>query len=125
MRFPENLRYGPEHEWSEVAPGHVVTVGITDYAQDQLGDVQWVELPRVGAEVELGAAFVEVESTKTASEVYAPCSGRVVEVNESLVGDPEQVNTDPYAAWFVRIQASRPEELDRLRSAEEYAAELA
>lgn len=125
MSFPEHLRYGPQHEWTDVAADRTVTVGITDFAQDQLGDIQWIELPSVGAEVERASAFVEVESTKTASDVYAPCSGTVLAVNESLINAPEQVNADPYAAWFVRIEPTDPGELNQLIDATAYRRHVA
>jgi glycine cleavage system H protein len=124
LRLPEHLRYGPEHEWSEVAEDQTVTMGITDFAQDQLGDVQWVGLPDVGADVERGSAFIEVESTKTSSEVFAPCSGTVLAINESLVNAPEQVNEDPYAAWFVKIRPADATELDALVDAAAYRSKV-
>jgi glycine cleavage system H protein len=124
LNHPEGLKYGPEHEWSSIGDDGIVTVGITDFAQDQLGDIEYVELPSPGLEVEKGAAFAEVESTKTASDVYAPCSGEIVEVNDRVVSRPEQMNSDPYAAWLVRIRPNRPEELDQLLDAAGYLSRL-
>jgi glycine cleavage system H protein len=124
MTFPENLRYGPEHEWVQVGEDGVVTMGITDFAQDQLGDVEYVDLPAEGAETRRGEAIAEVESTKTASEVYAPCTGTVVERNEKLVDDPSLINSDPYAAWFIRISPSAPDELSQLADAAGYRDRL-
>ena len=124
MNHPDGLRYGPEHEWSSVGDDGIVTVGITDFAQGQLGDIEYLDLPKVGTTVEKGAGFAEVESTKTASDVYAPCSGQVVEVNDDLVSQPQKINSEPYASWFVRIRPSRPEELDQLADAATYAGKL-
>lgn len=121
---PEGLKYGPEHEWSSIGDDGIITVGITDFAQDQLGDIEYVELPSPGLQVEKGTAFAEVESTKTASDVYAPCSGEIVEVNDGVVSQPEQMNSDPYAAWLVRIRPSHPEELDQLLDAAGYRSLL-
>lgn len=125
FRLPEELRYGPQHEWSRVGDGGTVTIGITDFAQDSLGDVQFLDLPRTGAVVEQGQAIAEVESVKTSSDVYAPCSGEVIEVNEDLVRNPERINTDPYGSWFVRIRVSDPGELSGLLNAAAYARRLA
>ena len=124
LNHPEGLRYGPEHEWSSVGDDGIVTVGITDFAQNQLGDVEYVDLPVAGSTTERGAAFAEVESTKTASDVYAPCSGEVTEVNEALAAQPQQINSNPYAAWFIRIRPSHPEELDQLLDADGYRGTL-
>lgn len=124
LSHPDGLRYGPEHEWSSVGDDGIVTVGITDFAQNQLGDIEYVDLPKPGSQTERGKAFAEVESTKTASDVYAPCSGEVVEVNEALAGQPQQINTAPYASWFVRIWPSQPGELDQLLDASAYLGRL-
>jgi glycine cleavage system H protein len=118
--IPEELRYTPEHEW--VAPGTpAVKVGITDFAQDALGDIVYVQLPDPGTAVDAGQAFGEVESTKSVSEIYAPVSGTVVSRNERLADEPELINTDPYGAgWLVEIEPTDPERLGRLLDAAGY-----
>ncbi len=113
-----DVRYSEEHEWIRVE-GNVGVVGITDYAQDQLGDVVYVELPDVGHRVERAAEAAVVESVKAASEVYAPAAGEVVAVNEALRDDPSTVNSDPEGAvWFIKIKLDEAAELDRLMDAE-------
>ena len=124
MNHPDGLRYGPEHEWSSIGDDGIVTVGITDFAQGQLGDIEYLDLPKVGTVVEKGAGFAEVESTKTASDVYAPCSGEIVAVNDELARQPQRINSEPYASWFVRIRPSHPEELGQLVSAASYVGRL-
>ncbi|MGH8982684.1 MAG: glycine cleavage system protein GcvH [Acidimicrobiia bacterium] len=120
MNYPEQLRYSSEHEWVAV-DGNRARVGITDYAQDALGDVVYVQLPEVGAVVAAMAACSEVESTKSVSDVYAPVSGTVAEVNESLGDAPERLNQDPYGdGWIFAIDMSDPSELDRLTDATAY-----
>jgi glycine cleavage system H protein len=120
MEFPEDLRYTEQHEWAR-KEGNLVRVGITDYAQDQLGDIVYVEIPEVGTEVRAGEPFGEVESTKSVSEVYAPVSGRVVERNDLLADSPEVVNEDPYGdGWMVLIDPADPSELDELMDAQRY-----
>ena len=117
---PEELRYTEEHEWVR-ADGARVTVGITDYAQDALGDVVYVDLPAAGTRVEKGQPFGEVESTKSVSDLYAPLSGTIVERNEQLEASPELTNSDPYGeGWMVVIEAEDPAELDTLLSAADY-----
>ena len=121
---PQNLRYTEEHEWIGELNGQYV-VGITDFAQEQLGDITYVELPAVGDTVEAGREMGSVESVKAASELYSPVSGEVIEVNDELEGMPEKVNTDPYgAAWFFRLQPSNPAQLEAMLSAEAYAQEI-
>ena len=118
-------RYSKEHEWIEVG-GDTATVGISDHAQDQLGDVVFVELPEPGRAVARNQEVCVVESVKAASEVYAPVSGRVVEVNESLADDPAQVNADPYGAgWFIRMRIDDAAELDLLMDEDAYRDYLA
>jgi len=118
--FPEALRYSKEHEWLAV-DGDRARVGITDYAQDALGDVVFVQLPAVGATVGAAATVAEVESTKSVSDIYAPVGGSVVEVNESLNDAPEQLNTDPYGAgWIFVLEMSDPAEADALMDAAAY-----
>jgi glycine cleavage system H protein len=117
---PDDLRYTPEHEWAK-ADGARVTVGITDYAQDQLGDVVYVDLPASGTRVEKGQPFGEVESTKSVSDLYAPLTGTIVERNETLESSPELVNADPYGrGWMVIIEAEQPDEVGGLLSASAY-----
>jgi glycine cleavage system H protein len=118
---PEDLKYTEEHEWLAVTEGGAVRVGITDYAQDQLGDVVFVELPKVGAAVDSGSPLGEVESTKSVSEIFAPVSGTVVAVNTQLDDSPELINSDPYGeGWIVEINAEDPSALDGLMDAAAY-----
>ena len=125
MNIPEELRYSEEHEWVAVADGKA-TIGITDYAQDELGDIVFVELPAVGATVAKAATFGVVESVKAVSDVYAPVSGTVVEVNEQLKQSPEVINEDPYGnGWMVRVTMSDATQLDQLMTAEQYRAFVA
>jgi glycine cleavage system H protein len=122
MDFPEDLRYTREHEWARKKGGNFV-VGITDFAQGQLGDVVYVELPDVGDPVKKGESFGVVESTKAVSELFAPLTGKVVEVNEPLSDAPETVNDDPYEeGWMIVIEPSDPKELDALMDAKAYRA---
>lgn len=124
MKVPENLKYTREHEWARIR-GKVATVGITDYAQDQLGDVVYVELPDVADEVAKDEQFGTIESVKTVSDLFSPLSGEVIKVNEQLEDRPELVNEDPYGdGWMIQIQISDPHEIDELMSAEEYEAYL-
>jgi glycine cleavage system H protein len=114
MDFPEDLKYGANHEWVS-ADGTHIKMGISDYAQDALGDIVFVELPEVGRHVTAGEAFAEVESTKSVSDVYSPVSGTVIESNDALAATPELVNSDPYGeGWFVIIEATDLSELDSL-----------
>ena len=118
---PEDLKYTDEHEWLTVTEGSTVRVGITAYAQDQLGDVVFVELPKVGAAVEAGTPLGEVESTKSVSEIFAPLSGTVVAVNNALDDTPELINSDPYGeGWIVEINAEDLSALDELMDAAAY-----
>lgn len=120
MQYPDDLKYAENHEWARVE-GDTVRMGISDYAQDALGDVVYVEPPQVGSTVSQGDAFAEVESTKSVSDVYAPVSGTVVAVNEALEDTPELVNTDPYGdGWFAVIEATDLSELDALKDATTY-----
>ena len=117
---PQDRRYTEQHEWAR-AEANRVTVGITHYAQDALGDVVYVDLPASGTRVEKGQPFGEVESTKSVSDLYAPLTGTIVERNESLESQPELVNSDPYGeGWMVVIEADQPDELDNMLSAEDY-----
>jgi len=125
MEFPEELKYTAEHEWVLVE-GDLAVIGITDFAQDSLGDVVFVELPEVGTEVTTGKAFGVVESVKAVSDVYAPVSGTVEEINEELPDAPEIMNTSPYGdGWMIKIRMSDPGELDGLMDAAAYQAHIA
>src|ERR687891_2263451 len=125
MEYPEDLRYSSEHEWAAVEEGDRVRVGITDFAQDALGDVVYVEVPEEGTEVRAGEPFGEVESTKSVSDIYSPVTGTVIERNASLSDSPELVNQDPYGqGWLVVIQMTDPGELDRLMDSEGYQRTL-
>jgi glycine cleavage system H protein len=118
--YPAELRYTREHEWAKIE-GKRARVGITHFAQDQLGDVVFVELPKVGAKVTQMKAFGVVESVKAVSDLFAPLSGVVVEVNQELVQQPERVNRDPYGAgWLVAVELSTPAEVEQLMSAQQY-----
>ena len=120
MDIPEGLRYSSDHEWVRVE-GNEVRIGITDYAQDALGDVVFVELPEVGASVKRGDSFSEVESTKSVSEVYAPISGAVTQVNTELTDNPERLNDDPYGdGWVCVIAVADEGELAQLLDADGY-----
>lgn len=120
MNIPEELKYTEDHEWLR-RDGDVVVVGITDHAQDQLGDVVFVELPELGSTVSAGETFGTVESVKAVSDLFAPISGEVSEVNAGLEDTPETVNSDPYGeAWLIKIKPSNPDEIDKLLSAADY-----
>lgn len=120
---PNELKYVASHEWIRDEGDGIVTVGITDHAQDLLGDVVFVELPDVGAEVAAGDDAGVVESVKAASDIYAPLSGEVVAINEALEDAPEAVNSDPYGdGWFFQLKLSDASELDELLGADDYAA---
>lgn len=119
--IPDNLAYSEEHEWIS-REGDICTVGITDYAQSELGDIVFVELPEAGDYLKLGQTFGTVEAVKTVSDLYAPASGEVVEVNHSLEEDAEQVNSDPYGVgWMIKIRCEDEDELSQLLSPEDYA----
>lgn len=121
-QLPAELKYAASHEWARL-DGDVVTVGITDHAQDALGDLVFVELPTVGDMVSAGQEAGVVESVKAASDIYAPVSGEIIAINEALVDAPEIVNTEPYAGgWLYQIKVTDAAELDELLSAEAYAA---
>ena len=125
MNVPDGLRYSKDHEWVRVE-GDVATVGITDYAQDALGDVVYVDPPMVGSALNAGDSFGEVESTKSVSELYAPVSGTVASANDELETEPEKLNTDPYGeGWICTVAMSDVGELDALIDAEAYQAFIA
>jgi glycine cleavage system H protein len=121
VEYPDDLRYSKEHEWARTEQDGRVRVGITDFAQDALGDVVYVDLPEPGTQVSVGQAFGEVESTKSVSDVYAPVSGTIVERNGALEDKPELVNQQPYGdGWLVAIEAADPKELEQLLDASGY-----
>jgi glycine cleavage system H protein len=120
MAYPPDLKYTKDHEWIELT-GDLGKVGITDYAQQQLGDVVYLELPEVGAKLEALQSFGTIESVKAVSELYSPVSGEVVEVNAALKGRPETVNTDPYASWMIVLRLTSPDEIASLLDAAQYA----
>ena len=120
MNFPENLRYTKDHEWVKIE-GDEATVGITDFAQRELGDIVYVEIESVGKELKAGEIFGTVEAVKTVSDLYLPLSGSVSEVNPNLNSNPEAVNSDPYGeGWMIKMKVSNPTELDGLLSSEAY-----
>ena len=122
--YPENFRYTKEHEWVE-AVGKEATIGITSHAQKELGDIVYVDLPKVGAAVEQGKTFGSVESVKAVSDIYAPVSGEVIAINESLSHAPESLNADPHgAAWLIKIKLSNPAQLTGLLDSAGYKAYL-
>jgi glycine cleavage system H protein len=121
--IPSDLRYTAEHEWVAPGDGASVRVGITDYAQDALGDIVYVQLPETGSAVEVGQPLGEVESTKSVSEIYAPLAGTVVALNAQLADTPELINTDPYGSgWLVEIEPADPSAVEGLLNAEAYEA---
>jgi glycine cleavage system H protein len=124
MAYPEKYKYTKEHEWIEVV-GNVGTVGITDYAQNSLGDIVFVDAPKVGAKVEKGVVFGSVESVKAVSDLYSPVTGTVTEVNEELHASPEKINTEAHSAWIMKVELSDPAELSSLLSAADYEAFIA
>ena len=123
MANPEDLKYTAEHEWVKAGDGGVMRIGITDYAQEQLGDIVYVHLPEVGEAVEAGTAMGELESTKSVSDLFAPVSGTVAARNEALDANPELCNSDPYGeGWILEIEASDASATDGLMSASDYEA---
>jgi glycine cleavage system H protein len=125
MEYPDDLHYTKEHEWLRIE-GNDGVIGITDFAQDALGDVVFVELPTVGAQLSQGQTFGVVESNKTVSDLFAPVSGRVLAVNQTLRDEPERVNQDPYGTgWMIRVALGRPDEVDALLDADGYRAFVA
>jgi len=120
MTYPETYKYTKEHEWVLIEGG-TGTIGITDHAQHELGDIVFVDLPKAGTAVTKGQTFGSVESVKAVSDIYAPVSGQVVESNEALAASPEKLNEDPHgAAWLIKIKMARPEEINELLSAADY-----
>lgn len=124
MLFPEDLKYSKEHEWVRIT-GKIATVGVTDYAQEQLGEIVFVELPEEGEEFSKGDSVGVVESVKSVNDIFTPLSGRVVEQNDPLVDTPEQVNEDCYGeGWMVRLEITDPAEIKELMDAKQYQAYL-
>ena len=122
MGYPTQYRYTKDHEWIG-AKGDTATIGITDYAQHELGDVVFVELPAIGAKLEAGKSFSTVESVKAVSEIYAPAAGQVIEVNSTLQNKPETINSDPHGAgWLVKVKLANPAEVNSLMDAAAYEA---
>ncbi|HSM85191.1 MAG TPA: glycine cleavage system protein GcvH [Candidatus Limnocylindrales bacterium] len=124
MAYPKDYKYTKEHEWIQVS-GNTALVGITNHAQESLGDIVFVELPKAGAQVEAGKSFGTVESVKAVSELYAPASGKVVAVNESLNQAPEDINKDAHKAWMVKIELNNPTQVNSLLSADDYEKYIA
>lgn len=121
MAYPQNYRYTREHEWISVE-GSTGTVGITDYAQNSLGDIVYVDAPKVGDSVTANATFGSVESVKAVSDLYSPVSGKVTAVNEALKTEPDKINQDPHNTWIIKVELSDPGELDKLLDAPGYEA---
>jgi glycine cleavage system H protein len=119
MAYPKDFRYTKEHEWIK-ADGGSATIGITNYAQENLGDIVFVELPKPGSQITAGKPFGSVESVKAVSDLYAPASGTVTEVNEELNTSPEKINSDAHGSWIVKIKLDNPGELNGLLSADDY-----
>ncbi len=119
MAYPADFKYTKEHEWIKV-DGTTGTVGITDHAQNSLGDIVFVELPKVGAELKAGASFGTVESVKAVSDLFAPVSGTVTDINGDLATSPEKVNSDAHSAWMIKVKLNNPSELNSLLSAADY-----
>jgi glycine cleavage system H protein len=119
MAYPANFRYTREHEWISVA-GNVGTIGITDYAQNSLGDIVYVDAPKVGDQVSANSTFGSVESVKAVSDLYSPVSGTVTEVNEALKTEPDKINSAPHETWIIKVQLSDPSEFDALLDAATY-----
>jgi glycine cleavage system H protein len=118
--LPKNLKYAATHEWAQLENDNIVRVGITDFAQHQLGDLVFVELPEAGRKVKAQEQCAVVESVKTASDIFSPVSGEIIAINGELVDEPEKVNTEPYQSWLFCIRADAPSELDRLMDADKY-----
>jgi glycine cleavage system H protein len=124
MNVPEGLKYSKEHEWVKV-DGNVATIGITDYAQGELGDIVFIDIDPDQGDITSGDTFGTIEAVKTVSDLYAPCSGKLVEVNSKLEDDPDQVNNDPYGeGWLVKVELSDPAQVDALFDADAYTAQI-
>jgi len=121
--YPDNLKYSERHQWVRVE-GDAASVGITNYAQEQLGEVVYLDLPQLGDALSAGEVMGSVESVKSISDLYAPVSGKVIEVNEPLLDEPAKINEDPYAAWMIKIEMTDAAEADAMLTAAEYQAKL-
>lgn len=125
MNFPANLRYTKDHEWISL-DGNTATIGITDFAQGELGDIVYVEVDTIGKKLEAGAVFGTVEAVKTVSDLFLPVSGTILELNKELAGAPESVNTDPYGSgWMIKMTVDNPADVEALMDAEAYKALVA
>jgi glycine cleavage system H protein len=123
MNFPENLRYTKDHEWIRIEDGDIAVIGITEYAQDQLGDIVYVEVETIGKTLAAETVFGTVEAVKTVSDLYLPVNGVITELNPALANSPELVNTDPYGkGWMVKLKVSNPADIDKLLDAAAYQA---
>jgi glycine cleavage system H protein len=121
MSFPQNLKYTKDHEWIKIESGNIAVIGITDFAQKELGDIVYVEVETVGKELEAEAIFGTVEAVKTVSDLYLPVSGKIIELNDALGASPELVNTDPYGAgWMIKMEVKNPADVDALLNAAAY-----
>ena len=121
MDLPADLKYTKEHEWANI-DGNVVTIGVTEFAQSELGDIAWLEMPTVGDEVRKGDPFGTIEAVKTVEDLYAPLSGKIIEINGELLDSPELVNEDPYRkGWIAKLEYSNESEIESLLSPEEYS----
>ena len=121
MSLPADLKYTKEHEWTRIE-GSIATIGVTDFAQSELGDIAWLEMPDIGSETVIGEAFGTIEAVKTVEDLYAPISGKIIEINSELLDSPELVNDDPYGrGWIVKLEISDEAEIAKLLSADDYA----
>jgi len=121
MNLPVDFKYTKEHEWAKI-DGKVATIGVTDFAQSELGDIAWIEMPEIGVETTRGESFGTIEAVKTVEDLYAPLSGKIIEINEELLDSPELVNDDPYGkGWIAKLEFKDEAELSKLLSAEEYS----
>ena len=121
MSLPADLKYTKEHEWTRIE-GNIATIGVTDFAQSELGDIAWLEMPEVGDETKIGETFGTIEAVKTVEDLYAPISGKIIEINSELLDSPELVNDDPYGkGWIVKLEISDEAEIAKLLSADDYA----
>ena len=121
MNIPSDLKYTPDHEWIKIEGDNIATIGITDFAQSELGDIVYVEIETLGEELDKEEVFGTVEAVKTVSDLFLPLSGEIIAFNESLVEEPESVNSDPYGdGWMIKMRYSDPSELDKLLSHEDY-----
>ena len=121
MNLPVDLKYTKEHEWTKIE-GNIATIGVTDFAQSELGDIAWLEMPEVGDETKIGETFGTIEAVKTVEDLYAPISGKIIEINSELLDSPELVNDDPYGrGWIVKLEISNEAEIAKLLSADDYA----